>query len=58
MKENYFKLWTLCVSRTGQLRQTETVLDLERHECHVRDSLGEGKLFQTLDFVCVTYGTA
>ena len=58
MKENCFKLWTLCALGTGQLRQMETLLDLERYECHVRDSLDEGKQFQTLDVVCVTYGTA
>ena len=44
------------MSHTGKDRQTETILGLKRHECQAQDSLDEGKLFQTLDFACVTYG--
>ena len=56
MKESCFELWTLCVSHTGKDIQTETVAGLKHHECHAQDSLDEGKLFQTLDIACVTYG--
>ena len=45
------------MSHTGKDRQTETILDLKRHECQAQDSLDEGKLFQTLDIVCVRYKT-
>ena len=40
----YGKLGTSCVSHTGQFTQTETVLNLGHHVCHVRVSLDERRL--------------